>query len=242
MTPVPFRIATLAIPLFVMLAPGEVSAIADPSFELLPAGTDLETGSTFTADLLSGWGIDSAIVVSAENGITPEDGSQMARANSGVGTDLYTLVDVTSMAAEIAAGELFVDISAFFNSVDPNEFHISLRAFTGPFDFGFGGQLGPQESAPLLTDADPLTWEMGSLTGYQVPLGANYVAVGLHNDLFDPGNPSYFDSAEITFSSVPEPASPALLLCGVLIFGTRRLHARRARRRLSVPFNSLPRG
>ena len=47
------------------------------------------------------WGIDSAIVVSAENGITPEAGSQMARANSGVGTDLYTLIDVTSMAGEI---------------------------------------------------------------------------------------------------------------------------------------------
>lgn len=233
MTPVPFLIATLAIPLFVVLAPGKTSAIADPGFELLPVGTDLETGSTFTADSLSAWGIDSAIVVSAENGITPEDGSQMARANSGVGTDLYTLIDVTSMAGEIAAGELFVDVSAFFNSVDPNEFHISLRGFTGPFDFGFSGQLGPEDSPPLITDADPLTWEMASLTGYQVPLGTDYIAVGLHNDLFDPGNPSYFDSAEITFSSVPEPAGSALLLCGVLVLGTRRLHTRLARARNS---------
>lgn len=155
----------------------------------------------------------------------------MARANSGVGTDLYTLVDVTSMAGEIAAGELLVDVSAFFNSVDPNEFHISLRAFTGPFDFDFGGQLGPENSAPLISDDDPLTWEMASLTDYLVPLGASYLAVGLHNDLFDPANPSYSDSAEITFHSVPEPASPALLLCGVLVFGIRRIHARLARTR-----------
>jgi len=224
-------IATLVVPLFIALAPGEASAIADPGFELLPAGTDLETGATFTADLLDRWGIDSAIVVSAENGITPDGGSQMARANSGVGTDLYTLVDVSSMAAEIAAGELFVDVSAFFNSVDPNEFHVSLRAFTGPLDFDFGDQLAPDESAALITDADPLTWEMASLTGYQVPLGANYVAVGLHNDLFDAGNPSYFDSAEITFSNVPEPTGPALLLCGALVLGTRRLHTRLDRAR-----------
>jgi hypothetical protein len=155
----------------------------------------------------------------------------MARANSGIGTDLYTLVDVTSMAAEIAAGELFVDVSAHFNSVDPNEFHVSLRAFVGPFDFGFGGQFGAEEGATLITDVDPLTWEIASLTDYQVPLGSEYLAVGLHNDLFDAGNPSYFDSAEITFSNVPEPTGPALLLCGALVFGTRRLHARLDRAR-----------
>ena len=88
MTPARSLIGLLAIPLVLLLAPRGASSIADPSFELLPAGTDLETGFTFTPDLLSSWGIDSAIVVSAENGITPEDGSQMARANSSLSGSL----------------------------------------------------------------------------------------------------------------------------------------------------------
>jgi hypothetical protein len=217
-------IATWTLALLVLLAPGGAAAIADPSFELLPAGTDLGTGTTLTPDLLTRWGIDSAIVVTAENGITPDDGLQMARANSGLGTDLYTLVDVSAMAADIDAGQLFADVSAFFNSVDPNEFYVSLRAFTGPFDIDPADQFGDARSETLVSDDDLSTWDQASLTGYQVPIGANYLALGVHT-LFDVENPSYVDSAELTFSNVPEPAGPALLLCGAVALAGRRLAA-----------------
>lgn len=219
----------LVAALLVLLAPGVASSIADPGFELLPVGTDLGTSQTFTADLLSRWGIDSALVVAAENGVTPADGSQMARANVGAGTDLYTLVDVTHLAVEIAAQEARVDVSALFNALSPNEFHVSLRAFTGPFDFGFPAQFGAESSDTLFSDGDSATWEPAALTDYVVPLDTVYLAVGLHA-LFDEANPSYMDGAEIVFRTVPEPESVALALCGALALAVPGLRAARRRR------------
>ena len=54
----------------------------------------------------------------------------MARASQGAFTDIYTMLDLTSLSTEIAAGLVFVDLSAQFNSVIVNEdFHVSLRSF-----------------------------------------------------------------------------------------------------------------
>ncbi len=94
--------------------------VADPGFENLSPGTDLSTGITITPNLLTGWGIDSYIISSAENGIVPFEGSQMARANSGTGADLYTLIDLTPFADSVANGLAIANVSAYFNSVSVN--------------------------------------------------------------------------------------------------------------------------
>jgi len=212
-----------------MAVAADAATLADASFENRPVGTDFSSGSTLTPVLLSGWGIDSAIVTSAENGITPDTGSQMARANSGVGTDSYTMLDFTSLAAQVDQGTVFVDLSAQFNSVAPNTFAVSLHAFSGSFDFEFGDAFGMVTSSDLISDGNAATWEQVDLSNYLVPVGTDYLAVGLHT-LFDVANPSYADSVAV---EIHGPSVPVMGYLGWLIFsvsigmaGWSRLRAR----------------
>ncbi len=89
--------------------------VADPGFETHPPGTDLSTGITIFPALLTGWGIDSYLVSSAENGIIPFEGSQMARANVGASSYLYTLNDLAPISDPLANGQSLSNVSPHYN-------------------------------------------------------------------------------------------------------------------------------
>ena len=210
--------------------PATATTIADPGFELFSAGTDIFTSTTIiTANLLTRWGVDSAIIANAENGITPNDGLRMARANAGVSTDIYTVVDVSSLSAGIAAQQVVADLSAFFNATAANQFNVSLGALAGSFNFSFSDVFGSASSVDLISDTNLATWEENALNGWLVPAGADYVLVGVHM-LLDVSEPSYADSVSLAFRTVPEPSPLSLALAGLLLLGTGQFRCTNRRR------------
>ncbi len=194
--------------------------VADPGFENLSPGTDLSTGTTIIPNLLIGWGIDSFIISLAESGIVPLEGSQMARANAGSSADLYTLIDLTPFADSVANGQAIANISAYFNSVSVNEFEVSLRTFSGAFNFEFSDQINPLSSPIFFTDSDSSTWESGGLFNYGIAPQSDFLLVGVHT-LFDVGNPSYIDNVVADVMVIPEPGTVQLLTIGLLLMVRR---------------------
>ncbi len=69
------------------------------------------------------WGDNVSQIVSAENGVTPHNGSKMLKfiatgpggPDVGTASSVYQLLDLSSIAASIASGQALVTASAFFN-------------------------------------------------------------------------------------------------------------------------------
>lgn len=152
-------------------------AIADPSFEDLPAGTSI--GGTTVFGGTGVWTIDMGSIRAAENGIVPLDGSQMLRFTEvapHVTTNIYQLIDVSTLAGPI-------ELSAFVNATAQHEMYISILAYeeaSPPLDVG--AYEDSASSGYVTTDGDPATWEELTLE-YQIPPTANYIAIGLDSDV-----------------------------------------------------------
>jgi len=171
-------IAALALTLCAPVAAANL--LANPGFEGSPPSTALPAGSgVWSGDLLSR--------VSAENGITPAEGSRMVRFDAtfwtcppgGTGSDLWQLVPVNPSAA-------VAHLSARFNRVagdaqTDTRFRLGVRAFPGsPSTFDDGspavpGALAARDSV-LDSDGNPATWQTVTVD-FAIPPGTGHLAV-----------------------------------------------------------------
>jgi hypothetical protein len=208
--------------------------LANPSFET-PENTSGGFPTT-TGD----WNGNYSEIVTAQNGITPVDGTRMlhflgtAQSSAGGSSAGCTVVQLYAgpeivPGATLTASALFNRISNVNPSID-TQFNILIRAHTGSTSsYDLNGQIAESE-ATIFSDNDPATWESASTT-LTLPAGTTYVAVLLdatENVFNDQDFPEFYghyaDSATLT---VPEPSSLAIVgICGVPLL-RRRTRARR---------------
>ena len=102
-----------------------------------------------------------------------------------------------------------------------NEFNVSLRTFSGAFNFEFSDQINQLSSPIFFTDNDSSIWESGGLFNYGIAPQSDFLLVGVHA-LFDVGNPSYIDNVMADVMVIPEPGTVQLLTMGLLLMVWRR--------------------
>jgi PEP-CTERM motif len=225
--------------------------ISNPGFE---TSESLNDGPPET---FLNWSGDLASVVSAENGITPAEGTQMLRFlasretfASGTISNMWQLIDMTSWSGQIADGTASVAFSAAFNRVtgdDTSEpqFAVVVRAFSGtPAEFPIVADGGLATSTTFLTsDANPATWQTIT-ANLLLPVDTTYVGIHLGaietltftNVLFDEFDGHYADLTQLSITgddvtplSTPEPASLMLMGSGLAALAARRRRRKVAR-------------
>lgn len=135
------------------------------------------------------WGFDQAAIVTAENGITPYEGSRMAKpigttiggAAATTASEVLQYVNLSAYATEISAGTAQVTVSMRANRVAGNastdtRFGILLRAWSGIIDSG--SLLGSRE-VTLDTDGNPATWELLA-NQWMLPTGTTFLSVDVY--------------------------------------------------------------
>ena len=165
-----------------------------------------------TPFILDAWGAENSLVVTAENGVTPNDGLSMLRmSDDGLTvTQVVQRVDVSSFAEQIDAGNLRVDSFADFN-VSSNVMNARAQIevlyipemLTGSL---LDSALGLSRTAAFL-DSDPNSWQTLAINDSTVAVGTRSLLVHMFftNDSLA-GNPGYVDSTHLSVSTVPEPS------------------------------------
>jgi hypothetical protein len=188
----------------IQVIPGPPS-LANPGFEIPETTATGQFPTTF-----GDWAGDISEIVTAQNSILPAEGDQMLHflntspvgpAFPGISSDVWQLVDVSSLANDIDAGRVVVDVSslatditsgrvvielsALFNRVagdleTDTEFRISIDAFDGvPADFYDKKVAGSELAttvAEIFTDGAFWTWEEAD-TSLLLPAGTEYIAI-----------------------------------------------------------------
>ena len=142
------------------------------------------------------WSYDGAPVVTSENGITPYEGYHMVRfedtlpcASGAEASELYQLVDISSIVTDIATGSASVWAEYYVNRVagDPQtdtEFDIWIAGFAG-IPANFNPTIANPAvrlkvaSSSLLSDGNPQTWERVSVLLENIPIATTYLAIGI---------------------------------------------------------------
>jgi len=181
MTHRPVSIPIIAALALVLCAPvAAANLLANPGFEGAPASLQLPPGpGVWSGDILSR--------VSAQDGVTPAEGSSMVRFDAtfwscpsgGTGSDLWQLVPVSPSAA-------VAHLSARFNRVagdgqTDTRFRLGVRAFPGsPSTFDDAAPAVPAALAArdsvLDSDGNPQTWQTVAID-LAIPPGTGYLAV-----------------------------------------------------------------
>lgn len=191
------------------------------------------------------WRGDFSAIVTASDGITPAEGSQMLNfiytasydPAEYLGSEVMQLVDVRSFGSEISQGYAYAVGSASFNRVagdaeTDTEFRVWLRAFAGE-PTTFLSQYGVSELAigltTVTTDSTSATWESAEVE-LLLPVNTDFLAVCLAggenvvNDIVDPEfDGHYADLSSLTIETrapIPEPAGIGLISLAML--ATRR--------------------
>lgn len=197
------------------------------------------------------WGADTNAIVTAENGITPLGGTKMLKfvdttpsdvPSDGTGADVVQLIDVSSFAAAIAAGQATATFSASFNRITGDgstdtQFNVEIRPYSGSiadFPTNLNTWIGSSALGTFDSDGDTSTWQSIS-TSLLLPAGTTYLGVWLsaienmHNDhyTFTEFAGHYADNASLTIAVIPEPSTFGLF-AGLLGLGLV-VHLRRKR-------------
>ena len=222
--------------------------LTNPSFE-----TPTATGRTPNGipDTFAYWGYDWAEYRTAENGITPLDGSRMLRFMYSLSygsvnpsrfnaSEIIQLFDLTTLPDYTPSTIYRVYATAYFNRVagdieTDTLFDVTLGGWTGnPVNFPntYPDPLRHQ-STQIESDSDPLTWEIVTSTIKTQP-GMNYLSVRLaaieniFNDMQGGGTEfdgHYVDKVSLQIVAIPECGS--VVMVGVLAIGmivTKRRH------------------
>jgi hypothetical protein len=187
------------------------------------------------------WGDNVSQIVSAENGVTPRDGSRMLKfiatgpdgPDVGTGGSVYQLLDLSSIAASIASGQALVTASAFFNRAfagaeTDTQFVVSLTAYAGsPAGFpAFPAPLATM-TVSLFSDGDALTWELLE-TSLLLPTDTTYVSLLLAavenvvNETASPEFDGHYADSVVGIGQIPEPSGWLLVVSGAAIGLMRR--------------------
>lgn len=207
--------------------------LVDPCFETsqnpLPVLGFLASGLPGTAGM---WGVEAADIAYGPqgDGVSPYEGNAMLRAwDDGLTwSQNWQFVDVTSYAALIDAGLAVANASAFFNAhlpvpPGPADVAINIHYSTDPnglwgtYSLAFG-------SGAFTLDNNAATWEQVTVNGV-LPVGTRFVLFELmfrDDPLRMPGAVLYGYADCASLEIVPEPATMAALLPGLLLFLRRR--------------------
>jgi len=112
-------ISMLFVLIFTLPAWSQANELANSSFETTET-TNSGRPSTFGV-----WSGDDSEIVSAEAGIIPRNGVKMLRfKNTNAGgpglsnaSEVYQLIDVTSLRTQIDAGQVTLNANAYFNRI-----------------------------------------------------------------------------------------------------------------------------
>jgi hypothetical protein len=199
--------------------------LVDPEFDGIPALNTFV--NVFGPPFITGqWGAENGAIVGVDGGVTPRTARTMLAEYSPAGgyTQTMQATDVSSFPALST-----FNLSAYFNG------NMNLAAPQGFVNLSFYdasyNQVGAANSAGLVLDNSPLTWQQISLTLAE-PLNTKYVVsqvLYLESTLTDSSGaiwPGYVDSASLTV--VPEPSVFALLVVGAVALAGRRFIGGRA--------------
>lgn len=192
------------------------------------------------------WSGDVAEIVTAENDITPFEGTQMVHfmystprgpAGNVIGSELWQIIDLSAYRNMINTGNAMATAEGWFNRVggeDPNidkQFSIVLSAYSGqPGDFPgmwMNSELALTEGFAY-TDGLVGTWEMAT-TSMMIPVETDFLVYRITSteDVFDDATGTEFhghygDAFSLRITQIPAPASIAMLFGGALSMGVRR--------------------
>jgi PEP-CTERM motif-containing protein len=182
------------------------------------------------------WQGDYSAIVTTENGVAPQGGSQMlnfiysasAQPDDHTASELIQLIDISAYHDLILTGQATATGSVYFNRVlgdsqTDTQFAVRLLAMSGvPADFpvpDYGLWVLTFSESSIESDGNPATWEQASVQ-LQLPANTDYLAIliwareNVFNDTtgveFD-GH--YADSASVEI--IPEPATMSLLAVGL---------------------------
>lgn len=191
------------------------------------------------------WGGDKAHSAAARQGITPLEGSRMLQFDvtswNGTGSDASSCqicqpINTSSYQALIRSGEAVASARAYFNRVagdsqTDTKFMISIFAYSGGVanhnDLKEAGAHLARQDGSLISDFNPATWELGSVT-VRLPAATDFIVVqvsaveNIYNDFAAPEfDGHYADDVELII--VPEPTTLLLLCLGGLVVMWRRV-------------------
>ena len=188
------------------------------------------------------WGGDVASIVSAENAISPREGTEMLKfratgwsGSDGLGCEVEQIVDLSAFAADIAAGNATATWSAYFNRV-PGDAQTDTRmvariyAYAGPPE-GHRTRRGNMDFlgrvyGEVFLDGDVNTWEPASVE-WLLPPGTDYLSVevmaveNIHDDTSSPEFDGHY-ADDVLLTVTPEPATLSLVALGALGLLRRR--------------------
>jgi len=207
-------------------APSAWANLVDPGFESNPL-TNYSNVLTDFVTYQGQWGTEAATIVTAENGVTPAQGSKMLRMDDDglITTQGFQVTDVTAYAGLIDSGAGFASLNALFNVdafVPAATGGVYLQFFSAS---NYGSQIGTGVAGPLALDNSDATWET-ALINTPIPVGTRWLLSQVYySNTSLVGNdgtihPGYVDAADLRIT--PEPSALALLTLGVLPLLRRR--------------------
>jgi hypothetical protein len=215
-----------------------VNLVVNPGFETAESTSGGPPGS------YGDWNGDYSAIVGATSGITPMDGGSYmlqfkgtshSGSGSGVASEMFQIIDISSYQTLIASGNAEAAASAYFNRVagdaqTDTAFNIVLMAYDGSPDTfpsrwessTYSSALAYKDAGGISTDSLADTWQGLDIT-LNLPAATTFIVIDLyaaedvHNDIPYPEFDGHF-ADNVSVQIIPEPATICLFtIAGLLL-------------------------